>query len=517
LKLEDAARENSMSEKKPTATSLDSRREFLQLLGGSIGALTGITYPVMVSQDSNQGTGPLYESGSGDIAMALTGDSMISRSLMLYREELFLKLREILLGADVRFTNGEILFHNYENSPTYYTRTYMRCDPRLIKDLQWLGFNLMSCANNHGIDYGEGGVLTNIRNLDEAGMVHAGSGSNYAEALAPSYLETPKGRVALLSATSSGRANSRAGEQRRDMKGRPGVNLIRWINEWTVDKETFDAFTRAAKQFGWQPGGESATRAAASDPNTILLHDYALDKEKSASAVYFSDRNDLAVGSEDPAARFVLGESFERHTRINEPDFRRNLQSVSEARRMADWVIYTVHNHEGGKSIEDPSEHMQILARAVIDTGADTFVGHGPHLLRGIEIYKGRPIFYSLGSFISENDTVLLEPEDDMVREGLGPENTAADFYDARAASEKPNVRVWQSVIPVASFKSKNLHDIKLYPIEMGFGLPRPDAGRPMLARGKTATDILKRLQHLSEPFHTIIEIQGEVGVIRIG
>jgi len=36
-------------------------------------------------------------------------------------------------------------------------------------------------------------------------MVHAGSGSNYAEALAPAYLETPKGRVALLSATSSGK------------------------------------------------------------------------------------------------------------------------------------------------------------------------------------------------------------------------------------------------------------------------------------------------------------------------
>ena len=211
-----------MTGKKTTSSSLDSRREFLQLLGGSIGALTGMTYPAMASQGSNPGTAPLYESGSGDIAMALTGDSMISRSLMLYREELFLKLREILLGADVRFTNGEILFHNFENSPTYYTRTYMRCDPRLIKDLQWLGFNLMSCANNHGIDYGEGGVLTNIRNLDEAGMVHAGSGSNYAEAVAPAYLETPKGRVALLSATSSGRANSRAGEQRRDMKGRSG-------------------------------------------------------------------------------------------------------------------------------------------------------------------------------------------------------------------------------------------------------------------------------------------------------
>jgi poly-gamma-glutamate synthesis protein (capsule biosynthesis protein) len=506
-----------MTENNPTAIILDSRREFLKLLGGSIGALAGTTYPAMAGQISTQGTTPLYESGSGDITMALTGDCMISRSLMLYREERFMKLRDILLGADVRFTNGEILFHNYENSPTYYTRTYMRCDPRLIKDLQWLGFNLMSCANNHGIDYGEGGVLTNIRNLDEAGMVHAGSGSNYSEALAPAYLETPKGRVGLVSATSSGRANSRAGEQRRDMKGRPGVNLIRWINEWTVNKETFEAFTLAAKQFGWQSGGESATRAATTDPNTVLLHDYAIYEDMPTSAIYFSDRNELGVGSEDPAARFVLGESFERHTRINEPDFRRNVQSVNDAHRMADWVIYTVHNHEGGRTIEEPSEHMQMLARAVIDTGADTFVGHGPHLLRGIEIYKGRPIFYSLGSFISENDTVLLEPEDDMAREGLTSESTPADFYDARAATEKPNVRVWQSAIPVVTFKSKNLHEIKLYPIEMGFALPRPDAGRPMLAQGKTATDILQRLKRLSEPFHTNIEIQGEVGVIRIG
>ena len=438
-----------MRKKGPEPSSLDSRRDFLQLIAGSVGALAAVTRPALAKQASAQENEVLYESGRGNITMALTGDSMISRPLMPFREERFLRLRDFLLSADVRFTNGEILFHNYENSPTYYTRTYMRADPRLIKDLQWLGINLMSCANNHGIDYGEGGVLTNIRNLDEAGMVHAGSGSNYAEAVAPAYLETANGRVALVSATSSGRANSRAGEQRRDMKGRPGVNLIRWINEWVVDKDTFAAFNRAAQRFGWQPGGESATRAAASGPNGVFLRDFGIDQQESAKAVYFSDRNDLAVGSEDPAARFILGDSFERHTRINQPDFHRNLQSVSDARRMADWVIYSVHNHEGGKTIEEPSEHMQLLARAVIDAGADAFVGHGPHLLRGIEIYKDRPIFYSLGSFMSENDTVLLEPEDDMVREGLGPESTPADFYDSRSASEKPNVRTWQSAVPI--------------------------------------------------------------------
>ncbi len=46
----------------------------------------------------------------------------------------------------------------------------------------------------------------------------------------------------------------------------------------------------------------------------------------------------------------------------------------------------------------------------MIDAGADVFVGHGPHVLRGIEIYKGKPIFYSLSNFIFQNETVLRMP-----------------------------------------------------------------------------------------------------------
>jgi hypothetical protein len=40
-------------------------------------------------------------------------------------------------------------------------------------------------------------------------------------------------------------------------------------------------------------------------------------------------------------------------------------------------------------------------ARRVIDAGADAVVGHGPHVLRGVEFYRGRPVFYSLGNFVT--------------------------------------------------------------------------------------------------------------------
>jgi hypothetical protein len=452
-----------------------------------------------------------YEAETGNITMALTGDSLIDRPMTMFREEGFLGVRDILLGADVRFTNGETLFHNYENSPASLTGMWERADPSIIKDLQWMGINLMASANNHAYDFGENGVLTNIRYLDAAGMAHAGTGSNYAEAVAPAYLETLKGRVALVAATTSGDVESRAGEQRGDMKGRPGVNYIRWMIEWTVDREAFDCLKRVAEQFKWDQG-DGSVRA------------YTIDKNEPADTVNFWSVNRGMPASDksrqfldDPPARFILGTSFERHTFLHTADLQRNVKSVSDAHRMADWVIYSVHNHEGGKSNDEPSEHVEALAHAVIDAGADVFVGHGPNITRGIEIYKGRPIFYSLGNLFRE-ETVLRVPEEAMPFYGLGLENSRGDFNDARDAVDDKEARRrgMQCVIAVTSFKGKRLEKIEIYPIDLGAGLPVSEAGRPVLAKGQEAHEILERIQRLSLPFHTRIEIQGDVGIIHL-
>lgn len=495
-----------------------SRRKFLQLLAGSAGALVGGSAISAAAgrQSRSQKAAEYapYAPSSGDLTMALAGDAMITRPLTPFREERFLKVRDLLHSADARFANGEATFNNYEDWPmasTYYSRTYMRSDPRLIKDLQWFGINMLSCANNHTGDFCQEGVLTNIRNLDEAEMVHAGSGSNYAEAVAPAYLETSNGRVGLIAATSSSPPYNRAGKQREDMKGRPGSNLIRWINEWTVDREAYDALNRIARQFAWDEPKP--------DVNRIFFRDFGMDEKRGADAVHLRDRNDLAVYATDPGARFVLGDSFERHTKINQPDLRRNVQSVRDAHKMSEWVIYSIHNHEGGKSVDEPSEHIQLLARAVIDAGADAFVGHGPHRIRGIEIYKGRPIFYSVGNLIAENDTVLLEPEGAYENLGLGPESTVADTYDARFSfgERSESGPDWLSFLPLVSFKNGALYEIRLYPIEMGSGLPRYIAGRPMMSEGQIAAQTLKSLQELSAPFGTKIEIDQNIGVIRAG
>ena len=78
-----------------------------------------------------------------------------------------------------------------------------------------------------------------------------------------------------------------------------------------------------------------------------------------------------------------------------------------------------------------PSFH-ETVSHACIDAGADLFLGHGPHLLRGIEIYDGAPIFYSLGNFMMQNETVTRLPTELYERYDLDSDATPADLFDTR-------------------------------------------------------------------------------------
>ncbi|MBO0883489.1 MAG: CapA family protein, partial [Mycobacterium sp.] len=121
----------------------------------------------------------LYEEECGDIRFALVGDALIARRLRPYREPRFMALRDILQSADVGIANSETLFHEFESSPISDSGpygTYAACDPIVIDDLKWLGIKMVSTANNHVVDYGEDGILTNMRNLKAHDMPFAGTG-----------------------------------------------------------------------------------------------------------------------------------------------------------------------------------------------------------------------------------------------------------------------------------------------------------------------------------------------------
>src|SRR5687768_9769191 len=163
------------------------------------------------------------------MSMALTGDAIITQRLRPYREPEFLQLIELIRGADVAFTNVEMLFHDYEGHPMASSGgTYMRAEPELAKELTWAGFDIGGLANNHTGDFGVESLYATTRALDAAGLVHAGTGENLQQAREARYTDTAKGRVALISCSSTFTPHSVAGVQRADMRGRPGLNPLRF-------------------------------------------------------------------------------------------------------------------------------------------------------------------------------------------------------------------------------------------------------------------------------------------------
>jgi len=197
--------------------------------------------------------GPMiYNAEPGDISIAVGGDAMITRRMSAFNEPNFLNLIEILKRADVSIVNLEMLFHDYESSWQWTDTTYTRSDPRNLSDLKWMGVDAVTTANNHSFDFSEGGFLTTLRHCKDFDLPAAGGGTDIDQARAPVYVDSAKGRVAIMSATSTFSEQSRAGAGRPDFPGRPGVNALRHDVVHYVEREVFDALHRANRELGYE-------------------------------------------------------------------------------------------------------------------------------------------------------------------------------------------------------------------------------------------------------------------------
>jgi poly-gamma-glutamate capsule biosynthesis protein CapA/YwtB (metallophosphatase superfamily) len=425
---------------------------------------------------------------SDNFRFALAGDSIIDRRISVYDEPGYLQMFDRIRSADAAFTNFEMLVHDFEFPGAPVSGgTYMGAPAWVLDELKWGGFRLFGIANNHAFDFGTEGLLNNLRNLRQAGVVFAGAGENLARARAPGYLDTKKGRVALIACASTFSILSPAGVQRPDMKGRPGLNPLRFKTTFTVDPATLSSL----RTLGQANGGEGG--APAGDGDVRFL-----------------------------GATFRAGDKPGVTTEPDAQDVKEIAAEIREARRMADWVMVSIHAHEGAPGDrEAPAQFLVTFAHAAIDAGADLFVGHGPHVLRAIEIYKGKPIFYSVANFIFQNESLAFQPQESYDPYKLPLEATTADYFDARSANDTRSFpadqKVWESVVAEAVFNSKReLQDIQLYPITLGFRESRTKRGRPLPATGELAVSIIDRMSRLSKVMGTNVAFQDGKGVVKV-
>ena len=189
---------------------------------------------------------------------------------------------------------------------------------------------------------------------------------------------------------------------------------------------------------------------------------------------------------------------------------------VSSASKMADYVIVSVHSHEGGVDRTVPADFLVAFARRMVDAGADMFVGHGPHVVRGVEVYKAKPILYSVGDFMFENETLLRFPAEAYEAQGLGRDAETGDFNEIRSDHDRRGFNadreVWESFVATLTWRGKQLTELRLHPISLGFGLPMSERGRPQLADAELARHILENVAARSRPFNTNVAIENGVG-----
>ncbi|WP_062563021.1 CapA family protein [Paracoccus aminovorans] len=450
------------------------------------------TLPWVSQRDLARETGPKL---TAPFRVAAVGD-LISPQPLRREDPRFAFFGERIRAADVGLANMESSLVDMAGNDMAIAGTAAPFS--LGEAIRDMGFTMMSRANNHTFDCGAAGMVSTDAALDRLGITHAGTGPNLQEARKARFRETPKGRVGLVSVYSladTGHfgptyARTEATSRIGGLGGAPGINPLHLTayNIVAPDdlKRLHDIATAA---YGPRPGAwRPATDAA---PARLRFFDQWYQAGDDPGSIHY----EMA-----PADRDGL------------------LDSIRNGKIYADFLIVAIHSHQATRfdpagafgdvrGLKEPVEHyapnfLIEFAHAAIDAGADMFVSHGVHALAGVEVYRGRPIFYGLSNFIFQCGLQL------------GPSYDVLANWQKKSELEHPACH--EAVLAEADFEDGELREVRLYPADLGGGArPLSQMGIPLVPEPAVRRRILEDMARYSEPYGTRIEIRDGLGIIR--
>ena len=383
----------------------------------------------------------------------------------------FLQLLDVMRRADSTVVNLETVIHTLKGYPQADSGgLHLVSPPEIAKELKWAGVDAVPTANNHSFDYGEIGILETIQYLNEAGIAHAGTGPDLQTARSPCYWDTSGGRHGLVSMTASFAYYGKAAWARPDIKGRPGVNPLTLNKGFAIGCPP-DVFAR----FRRKPG--------------------AINLLSSSSVRWRRMR-----WEESERWRLV------RRTRPVHSDLTENCATIRSASANSNLTIVSLHSHN-----EKP--WLKIVCRKLLDNGADIVFVQGQHAVRGIEIYRRKPIFYGLGDFVFQTHLVTPIASESYTRRGLPVDASAAEYGAARRIRSRI---VFEGAAAIITTLEGQIRAIKLLPIDL-----QPDAeaqvrGTPRLAEPDLGRRIIDNIARKSRQFGTRIQYDHteNVGIV---
>ncbi|MBB2203042.1 CapA family protein [Gluconacetobacter tumulisoli] len=439
--------------------------------------------------------------------ICLTGDSILFRRLNSLSDPKIAPLFDMIRDCDISFTNLELVPNDFIGDPALdMGGTHFGASSWVLDELVEAGFDLFAAATNHSLDYSISGLRKTMEELDRREILYAGIGKHLDDARRPAYATHPLGTVAMLSCTSTFARGQEAAGQTHVMQGRPGINPLRFSTMHHVSSEELETLRRIYAELGLQQVKDDKIQlgfAFPSAPDVLAFENLS----------------------------FKAGDRTEIRTSPNAIDTQGIARWIGEARMVSDTVIVSIHAHESGYNaageidVEIPAEFLVTFARQAIDEGADIVAAHGPHLLRGMEIYKGKPIFYSLGNFIGQNELVERLPAESHAVNRVDIDLTPHRVYKARSNDDAKGFpaeqRFWETVMPICTFHDGRVASIEIHPITLNLGPSAHTRGVPALAQGKEGQRILEHFAALSAPFGTHFETHGDdAGVtlrVRVG
>lgn len=431
---------------------------------------------------ANKMTGNFVVASVGDVLWQEPGGKRVSPAI-----------RDILKSADTTFGNLEgylVDRRNWAGSNGYQNNWAPK---ELAQDLADLGFDLMGPGEADGDDEGQ---VSTLKILDAVGIKRPGYGPNLSIARQPSFQELPQGRVALIAAFPVGPVASgpiAANKSGNDGPERPGMNALR-LTQWvTVTQEQMSQL-RAIQE---------SILARRTEPDVARPTDLPQNRP---------DRLQLL------GKNYVVGpKPGEFRYEMNPSDRQAQVLAVRNAKEYADFTMFSMHVHENRYAFQAysqdhyPPDYVRQLAHELIDNGLDMYVGHGNHTMQGIEIYKGRPIFYNHGNF-----AVHRFGSDDSPP---NPENlTNIEANELRDSWLQQYINL-VAFVAQTRYQNGKLAEIRIYPVDLGVDASKTPWSRssiPQTPSPELARRILGDLQRFSEPFGTRISIENSIGIIRV-
>lgn len=468
-------------------------------------------------------------------------------------------LLDITRGADV--TTGDL--ENEIMDFDEFGHAGINLAPKQVAD-DWakMGIDLVSRANNK--DQRAPGVWEDFRQVERVGIIHAGVAHSLPEARMGRYFATPKGLVGFVGIYSEGGLDAccaggrrvhvtpaqLSGVQaikasilaRRDEVEVP-VDLPRPDKSGEVNVFGLTFTTAPVDPAAPAPKAEGYPGDRAPGPDDGVRNTIHLTLFHGVTEPQMALLREIAgqPGSGDLHAfgtQFRLMDRPGEHSFDMDPtDLREVLTQIRTAKQASDILVTNIHWHQNRYDFQHysydhfPADFEIKFAHMAIDQGDDVFVAQGVHTLKGVEIYKGRPIFYGTSNFIFQSAIMPMPKGHYPGKPAQSSGGIRGPFGEFEAAYAKGGPIVgehefqgfWQlkpnleSIVAYSHFEGGKLKEVRIYPVDLG-QTPRPGSqvGIPRRPTPEVAKKILDEVIEYSKPFGTKIDVENGVGIIHV-